>query len=114
MAMTSNIILLLVIVPIILIGIFVALCFLERALARKSAWWPGLILPGLSLLLALFSTLNYTTYTNSTSALALAGAMGVHFLLGNLPTYIFLLIYAVVRRKDRKRRELDRMNIQDL
>ena len=40
--------------------------------------------------------------------------MGVHFLLGNLPTYIFLLIYAVVRRKDRKRRELDRMNIQDL
>ena len=41
MAMTSNIILLLVIVAIILIGIFVALCFLERALARKSAWWPG-------------------------------------------------------------------------
>lgn len=114
MAMTSNIILLLVIVPLILIGIFVALCFLERALARKKAWWPGLILPALSFLGALFSSLNYSAYTNSTDALAIAGAMGVHFLLGNLPTYIFLLIYAVVRGKDRKRRELEKMNIQDL
>lgn len=48
-----------IIVLLILGVVFVGLCFLERMLARKKAWWPGLILPGLSLLWALFSSLNY-------------------------------------------------------
>ncbi|WP_367926259.1 hypothetical protein [uncultured Ruthenibacterium sp.] len=114
MAMTANILLLLVVIPIVLIEIFVALCFLERALARKKAWWPGLILPGLALLGALFFSLNYSASADSTSVLMLIGSIGGVFLLANLPTYIFLLIYGVVRSKDKKRREMDKMNIQDL
>ena len=95
-------------------GVLVALCFLERMLAEKKAWWPGLILPGLSLLWALFSSLDYPSYTTSSEPLAIAGAMGGHFLWGNLPTYLFLLIYAVVRSRGKKQRELEKMNLQDL
>ena len=101
-------------VPLVLGAVFVGLCFLERMLARKKAWWPGLILPGLSLLWALFSSLNYPQSTSSTDPLVIAASIGMNFLLGNLPTYVFLLIYGVVRSRSRKQWELEKMNLQDL
>ena len=50
----------------------------------------------------------------STDPLVIAASIGMNFLLGNLPTYVFLLIYGVVRSKSRKQRELEKMNLQDL
>lgn len=111
MAMMSGVILL---VAVVWGAVFVILCFLERALAHKKAWWPGLILPAISLLWALFSSLNYPQSTTSTDPLVIAASIGMNFLLGNLPTYVFLLIYGVVRSKSRKQRELEKMNLQDL
>ena len=74
-----------IIVLLILGVVFVGLCFLERMLARKKAWWPGLILPGLSLLWALFSSLNYPQSTTSTDPLVIAASIGMNFLLSDKP-----------------------------
>ena len=36
------------------------------------------------------------------------------FLSANIPTVILLLIYACCREKSKRRRQLERMNVQDL
>ena len=81
----------------------------------RSSWrqsrWPGLLLPALTLLYSLVMVLNVANTGDLASALL---AMGVTFLLGNLPTLILLVIYAVCREQYRRKKQMERMNIQDL
>ena len=42
------------------------------------------------------------------------GALLAAFLAGNLSTLVLLLIYYLCRRRNRRKRQLERMNIQDL
>jgi hypothetical protein len=123
------------IVGIILILVFGAgLIVLQIFLSKKESKWPGLILPiisfGISLLAAiailLFSvhtgtmaqTINgeiveqTVTQINDASSI-IVGAIVV-FAYCNIPTGIFLVIYAVCWGKRNRQRALEKMSVQDL
>ena len=97
---------------ILLVLVFgVGTILLQIFLSRRQSRWPGLILPALTLLYSLVMVLNVANTGDLASALL---AMGVTFLLGNLPTLILLVIYAVCREKYRKKKQMEKMDIQDL
>ena len=97
---------------ILLVLVFgVGTILLQIFLSRRQSRWPGLILPALTLLYSLVMVLNVANTGDLASALL---AMGVTFLLGNLPTLILLVIYAACREKYRKKKQMEKMDIQDL
>ena len=103
MSIVTNILLILVLgVGAILLQIF---------LSRRQSRWPGLILPALTLLYSLVMVLSVTNTGDLATALLV---MGITFLLGNLPTLLLLAIYAVCREKYRKKKQMEKMDIQDL
>ena len=97
---------------ILLVLVFgVGTILLQIFLSRRQSRWPGLILPALTLLYSLVMVLNVANTGDLATALL---AMGVTFLLGNLPTLILLVIYAACREQYRRKKQMERMNIQDL
>lgn len=94
--------------------VFVALIvLLQIFLSKRESIWPGLILPILSFLFSVLFVLNM--------ALPPEGVTGsfvwqtiVVFLLENIPTVILLAIHFACRGKMRRKKQLDKMNIQDL
>lgn len=99
------VILLFLIVPI------VGLIALQIYLSKMEKDWPGLILPILSILWAIFSTLFMMVW-------AVRGAvmitMFIYTLLTFIPAIVFFLIYKNVHKKQSPNKELDKMTIQDL
>ena len=87
------------------------LCLLQYFLARMDSPWPGRVLPILSgihsLMLALVLLLNLISWSAVWVVLLL-------FVLLNIPTALFVVIYRTTRRKELHKRQMDRMNIQDL
>lgn len=79
----------------------------------KIIFWPGLILPVISFVVALLFPLNMVMPPEGvTSSFVLE--MIVSFLLANIPTVILLGIYFGCREKIRRKKQLEKMNIQDL
>ena len=97
---------LLVLVPgvLILLGLQVALSLLKPL-------WPGLVLPGLCVLFAAFLTLNVMSTGSLFQDLV---TMLLVFALGNVSTLVLLLILLLCRKGRSSKKQLDRMNIQDL
>ena len=83
---------------------------LEIFLARRESKWPGLVLPVLTLLYSLAMACNVAAIGDSFPWGALLGTLVV----GNIPTVVLLAIYVACRGKQRKRSELDKMEIDDL
>lgn len=83
---------------------------LEIFLARRESKWPGLVLPVLPLLYSLAMACNVAAIGDSFPWGALLGTLVV----GNIPTVVLLAIYVACREKQRKRSELDKMEIDDL
>ena len=83
---------------------------LEIFLARRESKWPGLVLPVLTLLSSLAMACNVAAIGDSFPWGALLGTLVV----GNIPTVVLLAIYVACREKQRKRSELDKMEIDDL
>ena len=83
---------------------------LEIFLARRESKWPGLVLPVLTLLYSLAMACNVAAIGDSFPWGALLGTLVV----GNIPTVVLLAIYGACREKQRKRSELDKMEIDDL
>ena len=83
---------------------------LEIFLARRESKWPGLVLPVLTLLYSLAMACNVAAIGDSFPWGALLGTLVV----GNIPTVVLLAIYVACREKQRKRSELDKMEIYDL
>lgn len=83
---------------------------LEIFLARRESKWPGLVLPVLTLLYSLAMACNVAAIGDSFPWGALLGTLVV----GNIPTVMLLAIYVACREKQRKRSELDKMEIDDL
>lgn len=101
-----------VVTNILLVLVFgVGAILLQIFLSRRQSRWPGLILPALTLLYSLVMVLNVANTGDLASALL---AMGITFLLGNIPTLILLVIYAACREKYRKKKQMEKMDIQDL
>lgn len=101
--------LLLFFVPVLFIGGI----FLQIFLSRRESKWFGFILPAITLFYSLLMVLSVAIYDGM-------GSMEIFILIGsivlicNIPTIIFLGIYFGCREKMKARRQIDKMNIQDL
>lgn len=89
------------------------LIMLQIFLSRRESKWPGLVLPIISFLFGLLYPLNMLAPSEGVNA-GFAFQMILVWLLGNIPTIIFLAIYFGCRDKQRRNRQLEKMNIQDL
>lgn len=98
----------LVIQGVLLIGALV----LEAFLARSERAWPGLVLPGVWLLLSLLLVVGNALYVDSLAQTI--GAIAVALVLFNIPTLLLIAVYCAVRARKRRRSQIDKMNIQDL
>ena len=95
---------------ILLLALLVGLPLLQIFLSKRESRWPGLILPLLTFLYSLVMALSAVAYAGGIPW----GPILASLLLGNIPTVILLAIYAACREKGRKKKAVDRMNIQDL
>jgi len=102
---------LLLVVILFLIVPVVGFIVLQVYLSKMEKDWPGLILPILSLSGSVISILGLSLY-------AIRGAIIItfiiYFILINIPTVVFFLIYKNVHKKQSPNKELDKMTIQDL
>ena len=106
------------IIPLMLVGLLfslipvVGLVVLQVFLSKMEEDWPGLILPilsgSVSLLLSLLFILNIVRGGSAIIVFIVA------FVLINIPTVVFMLIYKSVHKKHVSTREIDKMTIQDL
>lgn len=96
---------------VLFVGIAGGMIVLEIFLARSEKPWPGLIPPAFTFLWTLISCLNVAA---AGDFLELLGALFVTLVFMNLPTLILLAVYFVCRERRKKKKLLDKMNIQDL
>lgn len=103
-------------VPVKTIG-FVLICagvvWLQIFLSKRENRWFGLFLPFICLALALLTIFSMIIPDGMSAWEAFAMAASA-FLMANIPTAILLIIYFACREKTKHKRELDKMNAQDL
>ncbi len=104
----ASVTILLVVFLVLPVGAIVLQIFLSRMESRV----PGLILPGLNLVVSVLTVL--LMVVNATSLREIIATILSTLLLFNIPTIILLLIYYVCRRKYRRQNQMDKMRIQDL
>lgn len=86
---------------------------LQIFLSKRESRIPGLILPGIALVVSfLFILLMAVPEEGTTAGFILQ--MAATWLLCNIPTAVLLAIYFGCRGKQRRDKQLERMNIQDL
>lgn len=83
---------------------FALFTLLQIFLCRKENKWLGLILPAISFLGSLVFLLQATEVR----------AMVLSFVVSNIGTVVYLLIYVVIRQKKKKNNDMEQMKIQDL
>jgi len=104
--------------PLIFIGMLfalvpvVALIVLQVYLSKMEKDWPGLVMPGLSLGSSVLAVLGLTFYALGDASILLR--LVFLFVVFNIPTLIFYVIYKSVHKKQVPTKELDKMTIQDL
>ena len=86
---------------------------LQVFLSKKESKWPGLVLPIIAFLFGLLYPLNMIAPSEGVNA-GFIFQMILVWLLGNIPTIVLLTIYFACRSKQRRNKQLDKMNIQDL
>ena len=105
LVMRPMIFLLLLLAGVILLQIF---------LSRRASRWPGLLLPGVTFFYSLVMLLSVAAYNGNNGMEGVVAALLSVLVLGNIPTVMLLIIYALCRRGERTQRELNKMNAQDL
>lgn len=88
------------IITLVWLGLLVGGVLLQIFLSRRESRWPGLVLPALGVAV-------------SDGAFPW-GPMLASLAMGNIPTVVLLAIYAAGRERLKKRREIDKMQIDDL
>lgn len=96
---------------IIALLFFVAIILLQIVLSKRENKWLGLIIPIISFGLSILWILGIPYYL---SLSGLTVKVILVFILTNIPTAIFLLIYFIYQKNVKKINEIDKMNIQDL
>ena len=123
---------------IFLLAIPVGAIFLQIYLSKKENKWYGLILPLATLAISLMAVMGMAAFVEVGQTTmsqyidgalvatiideggnreAIPGAMGgiiYTFILLNIPTVILLAIYKAVRSKQNRRRDVEKMSVQDL
>lgn len=96
-----------IIVLVIFLMVLAATFLLQIFLSTRRSKWPGLVLPGLSLVWGLLFAVNATDLPIALTAFLLAGGV---------PCLIHLAIYRAGRERSRQRNrdQVEKMNIQDL
>ena len=99
----------LILVTLVIAGI---VC-LQIFLSKREKKWPGLVLPVVAFLFGLLYPLNMVVPSEGINV-GFIIQMIIVWLMGNIPTIILLAIYFGCRGKQRRNKQLDKMNIQDL
>lgn len=99
------------------VAMFGILVALQIFLCKRKKLWLGLILPIIPLFFSITSVTMFvidalTVPMFSVSNLILQ--LMFIFTMFNLPTVILLVIYFAFRDRDKKKKEIEKMNIQDL
>jgi cadmium resistance protein CadD (predicted permease) len=92
---------------------FVGIIILQIFLSRKKNKWLGLILPSINILFSIMAVLGLAFFEKETLIQTVVQCI-IIFLMYNIPTMILLAIYFSYRRKLKKNKEIEKMNIQDL
>jgi len=120
--------LIIIIIPIIIISIliFIGLIILQVFLSKKESKWPGLILPGCSIIIALTAALSAGVFIVRGAPIITAILL---FLFCSIPTLVYTIIYIIAHKKKipqqenaqaakgapvNANQEIIKMNIQDL
>ena len=98
------------IVLIFTLALLAGVILLQIYLSKRESKWPGLVLPILSFVISFLYPLNMAIPSVGGFIIALLWG----WIIANIPTYVLLAIYFACREKYRKRKQLDKMNIQDL
>ncbi len=109
----GNAVLLLIVVLLLLAGSV----WLQIFLSTKNNKWLGLIIPLVCFMLSIVIVLSLAMYTASseiTTIFSMLVSVIPTFLMFNILTLIFLAIYFVCREKLKTKKQLDKMNVQDL
>jgi vacuolar-type H+-ATPase subunit I/STV1 len=124
---------------IVLLILFVGSVWLQIYLSKSKNKWLGLIIPFICFMFSIFIVLSLSMLTNmrttsmtntidgvvvidktvssqseKPSMISMLATVIPVFLMSNIPTLIFLAIYFACREKLKLRKELDKMNVQDL
>lgn len=97
------------IILFLLLPMFIGIILLQTFLSRKESKYWGLILPSITFIYSLIMLLSVPF----TDGFALVAVLSI-FLIGNVPTILFLGIYLACREKKNALAQLDKMKIQDL
>lgn len=99
-----------IIFVVIFLLVFGVLPFvLQVWLSKRESRYPGMVLPVLSVLFALITVLGCVMYEDEDIFVLV-----IPFLLFNIPTVIHLTIYFACREKFSKKKQMDKLNVQDL
>ena len=98
---------------IITLAFLAGVIILQIYLSKKESKWPGLVLPIIAFLFGLLYPLNMVVPSEGVDV-GFFVQMVMVWLLGNIPTIVFLAIYFGCREKKRRNKQLEKMNIQDL
>ncbi|QIB69200.1 hypothetical protein Ami103574_07630 [Aminipila butyrica] len=98
---------------VMLLLFMIGAVLLQVFLSSRENKWLGWVLPGISFSYSLL-ILCYISVLDSMGPWQVVAMLASTFFIANIPTIIFLVIYFTMRRRFKKNREMEKMQIQDL
>ena len=95
------------------IAFCVGMLALQAALARMESRWPGLVLPLITFLRSVLTPMGMVGSAGGPTADFVLQVL-LMWLLSNIPTAVLLAIYFACRTRQRRKKQLEKKNIQDL
>ena len=95
------------------IAFCVGMLALQAALARMESRWPGLVLPLITFLRSVLTPIGMVGSAGGPTADFVLQVL-LMGLLSNIPPAVLLAIYFACRTRQRRKKQLEKMNIQDL
>ena len=95
------------------IAFCVGMLALQAALARMESRWPGLVLPLITFLRSVLTPIGMVGPAGGPTVGFVLKVL-LMWLLSNIPTAVLLAIYFACRTRQHRKKQLEKMNIQDL